>query len=78
MRVLIGNKIIEFDKATRPGGCDDHVYLRRASDNVTYVVDCRDEELARRFMEQLLKYGIANLGNFNGYKLDYSNNSEWR
>ena len=78
MRVKIGNKIIEFDIAVQPGGEDDHIYLGRPTDKEHYVVDCKNSYLATTFMNHLLRYGTANLSNFDGYKLDYSNDSDWR
>ncbi len=78
MRVKIGNKIIWFDIAIQPGGTDNHVYLGRRTDKEHYVVDCVNKDLAEEFMEHLLKTGAANLSNFKGNKLDYSNDPGWR
>ena len=78
MRVKIGNKIIWFDIAIQPGGKDDHIYLGHSDDKEHYVIDCKSTYLATAFLNDLLKYGFADTGNFVGNVLDYSNDIDWR
>ncbi len=78
MRVKIGNKIIWFNIAIQPGGTDDHIYLGHANDREHYVIDCKSTDIATAFLNDLLQYGFADVGNFAGNVLDYSNDIDWR
>ncbi len=78
MRVKIGNKIVLFDIAIQPGGTDNHIYLGHEYDKEHYVIDCKSTDLATAFLNDLLKYGFADAGNFAGNVFDYSNDFYWR
>lgn len=42
------------------------------------IIDCKSTDLATTFLNDLLQYGFADVGNFAGNVLDYSNDIGWR